>query len=84
MTRITVEVNEEWLGAAQEVLGTPTKVGTINAALHEIALRKQAVEIVAALDAHPIDLTGSERSWRYGGGRDFAALVDEARAAEAG
>lgn len=84
MGRITVEVNEDWLGDAQAVLGTATKVATINAALHEVALRKQAVEIVAALDAHPVDLTGSERSWRYGGGRDFSTLLDEARSGDPG
>src|SRR5271154_724160 len=48
MGRITVDVNEEWLEAAAEVLGTHTKVATINAALHAFAVRRQAREIVAA------------------------------------
>lgn len=79
MTRITVDVNDEWLDAAREVLGTETKVATINAALHAFAVRKQAAEIIAALDSVTLDLEGSERSWRYGGGRDLSALAGNAR-----
>jgi Arc/MetJ family transcription regulator len=36
MTRITVEVNDELLEAAREVLGTDTSVATINAALRSV------------------------------------------------
>lgn len=79
MARITVDVNEEWLDAARDVLGTDTKVATINAALHAFAVRKQAAEIIAALDAVTLNLDGNERSWRNGGGRDLAALVENAR-----
>ncbi|OLB64156.1 MAG: DUF2191 domain-containing protein [Actinobacteria bacterium 13_2_20CM_2_72_6] len=79
MTRITVDVNDEWLDAAREVLGTDTKVGTINAALHSFALRKQAAEIMAALDSVKMDFSGSENAWRYGGGRDLSRLEEAAR-----
>ncbi|MFS8479148.1 MAG: type II toxin-antitoxin system VapB family antitoxin [Micromonosporaceae bacterium] len=79
MTRITVDVNDEWLEAAREVLGTDTKVATINAALRTFALRKQAKAIVAAFDSVPMDFDGSERGWRYGGGRDLSKLTSEAR-----
>jgi Arc/MetJ family transcription regulator len=79
MGRITVDVNEEWLEAAQELLGTKTKVATINEALRTFALRKKAEEIIAAFAAARIDLTGSEDAWRYGGGRDLAGLIEEAR-----
>jgi Arc/MetJ family transcription regulator len=82
MTRITVDVNDEWLDAAREVLGTETKVATINEALRSFALRKQAVDIVAALNSVEMEYEGSEHAWRYGGGRDFSRLVEEARAAE--
>lgn len=86
MARITVDVNEEWLDAARDVLGTSTKVGTINAALHVIAVRKQAAAIVAAFDAVPIDVSGSDHGWGYGGGRDLSTLESDAResGAEAG
>ena len=50
MARITVDVNEEWLEAARDVLGTDSKVATINEALRSFALRKKAAEIMAALD----------------------------------
>jgi Arc/MetJ family transcription regulator len=79
MTRITVDVNDEWLEAAQEILGTNTAAATINEALHKFALPKKATEILAALDSVEMDLTGSQRAWRYGGGRDLARLAEKAR-----
>jgi len=81
MTRITVNVNDDWLAAAREVLGTDTKVATINAALHSFAVRKRAVEVIAAFDAVPIDVDDGGRSWGYGGGRDLADLEADARGA---
>jgi hypothetical protein len=83
MTRITVDVNDEWLNAAKAVLGTDTKVATINAALRSFALRTQASKIVAALDSVPMDFTGSQTSWRFSAGRDLARLEEEAREPEA-
>jgi Uncharacterized protein conserved in bacteria (DUF2191). len=84
MTRISVDVNDEWLEAAREVLGTDTKVATINAALHAFAQRKHAVEIVAAFDSVTMDFSGSDLAWRYGGGRDLSHLEADARTEEAG
>ncbi|MDG4792672.1 type II toxin-antitoxin system VapB family antitoxin [Micromonospora sp. WMMD1082] len=83
MTRITVDVNDEWLDAAREVLGTDTKVATINAALHAFAVRRQAREIIAAFDQVEMDFTGSDEAWRYGGGRNLSRLAEDARDAEA-
>lgn len=79
MTRITVDVNDEWLEAAREELGTDTKVATINAALRAFSLRRQAVEIVAAFDSVEIDFDESGHAWGYGCGRDLSRLVDDAR-----
>jgi hypothetical protein len=73
--RITVDVNEEWLEAAREVLGTDTKVATINAALHAIAVRRQARDIVAAFDSVPIEIAGD--GWGFHGGRDLSTLEDD-------
>ena len=83
MARITVDVNEEWLDAAREVLGTDTKVATINEALRSFAVRRQATEIVAAFDSVPMDFGDSATAWGYGGGRDLDRLEEDARAAEA-
>jgi hypothetical protein len=83
MTRITVDVNDEWLDAAREALGTDTKVATINAALHAFAVRRQAREIVAAFDEVAIELPDSDRAWGYGGGRDLASIAEQARSTEA-
>jgi hypothetical protein len=80
MTRITVDVNDEWLEAARAELGTDTKVATINAALHAFALRRRAVDIVAAFDSVEVDFTDSAHGWHYGGGRDLSALEEDARA----
>jgi hypothetical protein len=81
MARITVDVNEEWLAAAREVLGTDTKVATINEALRSFAVRRQAVEIIKALDGVEVDLVGSLEAWGHGGGRDLARLAEDARPA---
>jgi hypothetical protein len=83
VARITVDVNEEWLEAARAELGTDTKVATINAALHAFALRRQAVDIVAAFDSVQIDFDGSGHAWGYGGGRDLNRLAEDARATDA-
>lgn len=83
MTRITVNVNDAWLEAAKDVLGTETKVATINEALRSFALRKRAAEIIAALDSVHMEFVESDRAWGYGGGRDLSGLVEKAREANA-
>jgi Arc/MetJ family transcription regulator len=79
MTRITVDVDDALLEAARQVLGTDTKVATINAALEKQALVKKARDITAALDSVDMDFSDSEKAWRYGGGRDLSKLAERAR-----
>jgi hypothetical protein len=79
MTRITVDVNDEWLEAARQVLGTETKVATINEALHSLAMRVQAARIVEAFDSVQMDFAGSADAFGYGGGRDLSTLAPDAR-----
>jgi hypothetical protein len=79
MTRISVDVNDEWLEAARAELGTGSKVETINAALHEFARRKKAKDLIAVLNEVEMDFSGSEDAWRYGGGRDLSRLAEVAR-----
>jgi len=79
MTRITVDVNDEWLEAAKKVLGTSTKVATINEALRAQAVKDQAARILAAFDSVTMDFTGSENAFGYGGGRDLSRLAEQAR-----
>ena len=62
------------------VLGTDTKVATINEALRSFAVRQQAAEIVDALDRVPMDFAGSGDSFGYGGGRDLSRLTEDAKA----
>jgi hypothetical protein len=82
MTRISVDVNDEWLEAARAVLGTDTKVATINEALRSFALRRQAVDIVAAFDSVEMDFAEAGRAWGHGGGRDLSRLAEDAREAD--
>lgn len=79
MARITVDVNDEWLEAARAVLGTDTKVATINEALRSFAVRRQAVEIVSALDSVSMDFAGAGAAWGYGGGRELNGLAERER-----
>jgi Arc/MetJ family transcription regulator len=79
MTRITVEVNDDWLDAARQALGTTSKVATINEALRIQALRVQGQEIAAAFQSVQMDFTGSGNSFGYSGGRDLSSLAEEAR-----
>lgn len=79
VARITVDVNDEWLDAARQVLGTGTKVATINEALRIQALRIEAIRIVEAFDSVPMDFSGSPESFGYGGGRDLSRLTEDAR-----
>jgi hypothetical protein len=82
MTRIIVDVNDDWLDAARELLGTDTAVATINAALHSFALRKRTIEIVAAFDCAQVDFVGSSDAWGQSGGRDLSRLAEDARVAD--
>lgn len=81
MTRISVDVNDEWLDAARAELGTDSKVETINAALHEFAQRRRAKALIATLDDIELDVSASNDAWRYGGGRDLNTLEEDAREA---
>lgn len=80
MTRISVDVDDEWLDAAREELGTPTEAATINEAPRRVAERRKARETIAAFDSvGPLDYSGSENSFRFGGGRDLSRLEERAR-----
>jgi len=79
MARITVDVNEDWLEAARRVLGTDSKVATINEALRIQATKEKAKQIVSALDSVVMDFTGSAESFGHGGGRDLSSLESQAK-----
>jgi Arc/MetJ family transcription regulator len=79
VTRIEVDVNDEWLAAARAELGIDGDEATINAALSEVAHRYRAKQLVETLNAVEMDLSGSASAWRYGGGRDLSRLAELAR-----
>ncbi|WP_426574367.1 type II toxin-antitoxin system VapB family antitoxin [Aquihabitans sp. McL0605] len=47
--RTVIDVNDEALAAAAKVLGTTTKVATINRALEEIAARPERMKLIDSL-----------------------------------
>lgn len=79
MTRVSIDIDDEALAGAQREFGTDSKVATVNAALKLAAERAKVREAIATLDSIELDLTGSEYSWRYGGGRDLEGLIERAR-----
>jgi Arc/MetJ family transcription regulator len=79
MTRITVEIDDQLLAAAREVLGTDTKVATIDAALRQVARSKLVADAIAQMNGVDMDFSGSERSVREGWGRDLSTLDERAR-----
>lgn len=67
MTRTVIDVDDESLNAAARVLGTKTKVATINRALAEIAAREQRLAFLDTLDAAAPDLSDPDvmrGAWR--------------------
>ncbi|CAM3543467.1 DUF2191 domain-containing protein [Stackebrandtia soli] len=79
MTRITVDVNDEWLTAAQQELGTTTKVATINSALQCVAARHMAKVAIDVLDRVSMDFSRPIDPFAYDGGRDLSRLEADAR-----
>lgn len=79
MTRFSVEVDDEVMAEAQRELGTRSKVATVNEALRLAAERAKVREAIAELDTVNLDLSGSERAFRFNGGRDLGGLAERAR-----
>ncbi|MGH3974371.1 MAG: type II toxin-antitoxin system VapB family antitoxin [Pseudonocardiaceae bacterium] len=79
MTHVTIDVNDEWLEAARDILDTQTKVATVNEALRSFVVRKQAQEILAAVNSADMDYSGSAEAWRFSGGRDLARVIEDAQ-----
>ncbi|MEM9036124.1 MAG: type II toxin-antitoxin system VapB family antitoxin [Actinomycetota bacterium] len=67
MTRTVIDVDDDNLAAAAEVLGTSTKVETVNRALAEVAARKARLAFLDDLDRAAADLSDDEvmqHAWR--------------------
>ena len=60
MTRTVIDVDDASLAAAAEVLGTSTKVETVNRALAEVAARKARLAFLDSLDEAAADLADPE------------------------
>lgn len=72
MTRTVVDIDDKNLAIAAQVLGTKTKVATVNAALAEIAKRDKQFEAAMALArgskdlADPEIMKGASRTFDFG------------------
>jgi len=67
MTRTLIDIDDEALDAAAQVLGTSTKVSTVNRALAEVAARQQRLAFLDDLDHAATDLADPEvmrGAWR--------------------
>lgn len=67
MTRTVIDIDDDSLEAAKKVLGTSTKVETVNRALAEVAARKQRLAFLDDLDGAAVDLADPEvmrGAWR--------------------
>ena len=65
--RTVIDVDDEALAAAAKVLGTKTKVDTVNRALALVAGRPERLALLDALDAAAVDLADPEvmrGAWR--------------------
>lgn len=60
MARTVIDINDESLRAAAEVLGTSTKVETVNRALAEVAARSARLAFLDHLDTAAADLADPE------------------------
>lgn len=59
MTRTVVDVDDKLLGEAAEILGTTTKVATVNAALADVINRRKRQDFFGWLESGGLpDLTG--------------------------
>ena len=65
--RTVIDINDDALAAAAKVLGTKTKVDTVNRALESVAGRPGRLSLLDALDEHAPDLSDPEimkHAWR--------------------
>lgn len=81
MTRMTVDVDDDLLEVARQWLGTKSKVDTINGALAEVARLSNLDVVLNGFHNVEMDYSGSQKAWRYGGGRDLSpeAIIAKAR-----
>lgn len=67
MARTVIDIDDESLAAAAKVLGTTTKVATVNRALAEVAAREARLAFLDHLDDLAGDLADPEvieEAWR--------------------
>lgn len=60
MTRTLIDIDDAALQAAAQVLGTSTKVSTVNRALAEVAARQRRLAFLDDLDTAAADLSDPE------------------------
>lgn len=72
MTRTVIDIDDKALATASRILGTKTKVATVNAALAEVAKRDEQLEAILGIArgskdlANPEIMKGASRSFDFG------------------
>lgn len=72
MTRTVIDIDDKALAVASRILGTKTKVATVNAALAEVANRDKQLEAIRGIAkgskdlADPEIMKGASRSFDFG------------------
>ncbi len=72
MTRTVIDIDDKALATAARVLGTKTKVATVNAALADVAKREKQLEAALGIAtgskdlADPKIMKGASRSFDFG------------------
>lgn len=72
MTRTVIDIDDKTLAIAARVLGTKTKVATVNAALADVAQRDAQLEAIRYIArgskdlANPEVMKGASRSFDFG------------------
>jgi Arc/MetJ family transcription regulator len=65
MAITTIDINEEYLEGAQKVLGTTTKVDTVNQALRSVSNRRKRQDLLEMLSSGDrVELDVIDQAWR--------------------
>src|SRR5262245_60209044 len=68
MTKMSIDIDQDLLTAAAEILGTKTKKETVNAALREVAAQQRRVEafdeLTEMVTSGALDPSALEDAWR--------------------
>ena len=64
MAKTSIEIDQDIVKQAAEILGTTTLRATVDAALHEVVAAQRRLEVIALLsEPGRFDFAAAERAW---------------------